>query len=667
MSQRDILIINPDEKLSLQLSNLIRHNYKAWNISAVENISGKEEFIPPLVVLVEAKLASFKLLARFLTPETAIIFIGKDRLELRQLSTDWPKEFYVDSFVIAPSEPWEDALGLVLDRAILHAEIKLDLLKTKTSLALQESKVREFYQEVQEIRKLINLNFIQEVEKRISIESRYIWIQKERQKIESIVRKIYEARDVGSLLDVIPEIRDIVHAESASVYIIEESEILGKFLKPILWDNAFLMHSDFSRYVTTIDAHDFASSAARFKQPINVNDISNAHQIASKYNLLIRTKLKNLLAVPIMHNGQVIGVLEVYNKSLSGVICPEAFSRNDREILSSISEHMALAMMNLNLIQYDALTGLLRPDPFFEQALQKVNAMSKRSHEEGAIALVIGDVDWFKNYNDRNGQEAGNRLLRDLAKTLRTSVRDEDLICRYGGEEFLFFLPGVKNIDDAVQMTERIRKNIEDQYFEFQEFQPGNNLTMSFGVTIFPKKSGQSISPLSKTDLKILVAEADLALARAKGKERREFNGKFIKEKLTKNKVFAFQQQKDFQAGLNIFIDVPPTFKEMRKHDRFNISTLLMLKENDSLLVAKTANLSRGGARIITETRLPIAATVDTYIILEDKACQLKSDVIYSEKAGKDPEVYHSGLKFKEISPPEAARLEKYLNDFKKK
>ena len=98
----------------------------------------------------------------------------------------------------------------------------------------------------------------------------------------------------------------------------------------------------------------------------------------------------------------------------------------------------------------------------------------------------MGDVDWFKNYNDRNGHEAGNRLLRDLAAVLRTSIRDEDLLCRYGGEEFLFFLSGVKNIEEATLLTERIRKSVEDHVFEYEEFQPRHDLTMSFGVTMLP-------------------------------------------------------------------------------------------------------------------------------------------------------------------------------------
>ena len=82
--------------------------------------------------------------------------------------------------------------------------------------------------------------------------------------------------------------------------------------------------------------------------------------------------------------------------------------------------------------------------------------------------MVMGDVDWFKHYNDRNGQEAGNRLLRELAAVLKSSIREDDLLCRYGGEEFLFFLAGVNNIEEATLLTERIRKTVEDHYFDYR-------------------------------------------------------------------------------------------------------------------------------------------------------------------------------------------------------
>ena len=83
-------------------------------------------------------------------------------------------------------------------------------------------------------------------------------------RFESILLRIYGADDVSSLLDIVPDIRDVVQAGSVSVYIMEENEVIGRYLKPLVWDNAFLIHSDFSKYIAPLESHDFAASVARF-------------------------------------------------------------------------------------------------------------------------------------------------------------------------------------------------------------------------------------------------------------------------------------------------------------------------------------------------------------------------------------------------------------------
>ena len=379
-----------------------------------------------------------------------------------------------------------------------------------------------------------------ELEKRIAIEARYIWFQKERQRVENVLRKIYAANDVSSLLDIIPDIKDIVQAGGATIYVLDENETLGKYLKPLVWDDAFLTH------LRVLQIHRPARRPGfcRLGRPARHGD--------QRPGLAFDKRLSKVHVLPQgppeepdrrAHHARtkVIGVVEVYNKTVGAKACPEGFTREDQEILRGLSEHIAIAMAKLNLIQYDPLTGLLRPDPFFEKVLQKINALSKRRREEGSMALVMGDVDWFKDYNDRNGHEAGNKLLRELADVLKLSIREEDLLCRYGGEEFLFFLTGVDSVEEACLLTDRIRKNIEEHYFELQEFQPRGNLTMSFGVTIPPRKGCEQSSPITKSDLKRLAGEADLAMAEAKGKPRPDLKSRRPADvPMDKNRVCSF-------------------------------------------------------------------------------------------------------------------------------
>jgi len=663
-----VLVINPDPEEALLLSGLVKNGNHVFREKNLAAYFGRPDRLIPSVIVADSGSISFEALKKETGPETAVILTGREEKNLLEKAAEWPPEYFADSTLIHPGrESWKETFILAFERAAAFARLKAELGVLQRTHDQQEEKMREVMKEIAEIRNLIKLNYIREVERRITVEAKYLWFQKERQRTENILRRIYEANDVGSLLDTVPEICDVVKAQSASVYVVDESENLGRFLKPILWDNTYLTHADFTGFVTSINSSDFASSAARYKQSIHITEIPAQGKIPQRYKSLLKTKLKNLLAVPIMHGSEVIGVIELYNKLAKAGVDSAGFSRDDRELLNSLSEHIALAMMKLNLIHYDALTGLLRPDPFFEMVLQKVNAVRKRSREEGLMAIVMGDVDWFKNYNDRNGQEAGNKLLRELAGVLKSSIREEDMICRYGGEEFVFFLTGIKNLDEACQLTERIRKNVDVHYFDFQEFQPHGNLTMSFGVTIFPKDSSERSIPLTKPQLKRLVSEADLAMAEAKGKRRPELAGREKSADLTKNRVRSFDLAMAGKIPADAGVDVPRTYKEMRRNERFNFSTLLMYKDEGVYKVAKTANLSAGGVKIITESRLPASNRLETILVLDDEAPVLKGDVIYSEKAGDDPPYFYSGMKFRDLTIQDISMLEKTLQTIRDK
>jgi diguanylate cyclase (GGDEF)-like protein len=669
MTQKRILILHPSPPDVDLLSKLaaVFGPVLAW--TDLEDLSSRLEGVSVGVAILGGAFARYAFFRDLLRPTTAVILTGPDEGELRRAADEWPPAFAVDVVVRDPDSPRDRSFLVALERALGQTRMRTEVEDLRHALAQHESKVRDVYVEIQEIKGLINSNFLLEIEKRIAIETKYVWFQKERQRIEAILRKIYAADDVNSLLDILPDIRDIVKAASATVYIIEENEVIGRYLKPLVWDNAYLPHAEFSKYIALWDAQDFAATVARYGQGISVSDLSFDRRMTKRYTEFLKAPLKNLLAVPIMHSRKVIGVVEVYNKTVQGKTNGDGFSREDQQILQGISEHMAIAMMKLNLIQYDALTGLLRPEPFFEKVLQKVNAPGKRRQEEGDLAVVMGDVDWFKNYNDRNGHEAGNRLLRELAHVLKLSIREGDLLCRYGGEEFLFFLTGVKSPEEAAVLTERIRKNVEDHYFEFQEFQPRSNLTMSFGVTVFLKNKTDQPPPLTKADLKRLAMEADTALAEAKGKRRPDLKAREGQEAaLTKNRVSTYLGEKDGERSKAEARQAQERLlRERRKHERYNASTLLMIKEEGEFKVAKTVNISVGGARVISDARLPLASTLDTILVLGDKASLVKSDVIYSERPENGTLFFYSGLKFRDLTYKDIKGLEEYLLHFRRK
>jgi two-component system, cell cycle response regulator len=158
---------------------------------------------------------------------------------------------------------------------------------------------------------------------------------------------------------------------------------------------------------------------------------------------------------------------------------------------------------------YDSLTGLLNRSAFFDIFRQEV---SRAERYETPLALIMADIDRFKDTNDRYGHPAGDLVLAETARRLRASLRVSDSIGRYGGEEFVIVAPGC-TANSAALLAERFRLIVATQpiVFDREEIR----VTMSFGVA-------------ATTDLKNaedLLRAADEALYRAKNSGRNRVKG----------------------------------------------------------------------------------------------------------------------------------------------
>jgi hypothetical protein len=92
----------------------------------------------------------------------------------------------------------------------------------------------------------------------------------------------------------------------------------------------------------------------------------------------------------------------------------------------------------------------------------------------------------------------------------------------------------------------------------------------------------------------------------------------------------------------------------------------MMVRENGGFRVAKTVNLSVGGAKVLSEARLPVAGTIDLILVLGNRASRVSSEVVYSDKAGGESPYYYSGLKFKELEPEDRKAIEDYFETLRK-
>jgi len=166
----------------------------------------------------------------------------------------------------------------------------------------------------------------------------------------------------------------------------------------------------------------------------------------------------------------------------------------------------------LRLSYTDDLTGIYNHRFFIEQLAREVE---RHKRYFTPLSLLMIDIDYFKHYNDTNGHLAGDEVLRGIALLVERGVRQTDIVARYGGEEFSAILTNTGK-EGALEIAERVRKNVSETRFPNENAQPNKDLTVSVGVATF----SSSISTL--TDL---IRNADHALYRAKNGGRNRVEG----------------------------------------------------------------------------------------------------------------------------------------------
>ena len=150
----------------------------------------------------------------------------------------------------------------------------------------------------------------------------------------------------------------------------------------------------------------------------------------------------------------------------------------------------------------DPLTGAFNRRTFLELAEKEI-ARTRRAI--GSLSLMMLDVDHFKQINDRNGHLAGDEVLKRVVSVVMMALRKEDMLVRYGGEEFCILLPNTA-IDRAMIMAERTRDAIEQAHFMFNE--RTLRVTVSVGVATLSSEGSEGVETL--------VSRADEALYSAK-------------------------------------------------------------------------------------------------------------------------------------------------------
>lgn len=318
--------------------------------------------------------------------------------------------------------------------------------------------------------------------------------------------EVRSADEIGEMSAEFNDLMDTVHGMTVFKNVIEEDATLEDVYSRM--GEAFQSNLDIENYRIYEVAEDFKHMKPVFPVALSEKDlecnpdildscelcraVKTGHDISSlTYDRVckqfINSQDKVHVCIPMILGGHAGGVVQfVFDK-------PEVNGLNRAEIEQKVSKAQAYIKQSLSVIEAkrlmrtlhdstlrDPMTGLFNRRFMQDQASHLI-AMTLR-HKKN-IGLLMCDIDYFKQVNDKYGHDAGDTILKECTAILKTSVREVDLVIRYGGEEFLIMLLDVEP-GDSVAVAEKVRIQVEEKRFNVNAEKIKK--TISIGVSEFP-------------------------------------------------------------------------------------------------------------------------------------------------------------------------------------
>lgn len=307
--------------------------------------------------------------------------------------------------------------------------------------------------------------------------------------INAVARQTTAVLDVDELLDVVCNLLlDWFHIDHVSVLLVE-----GEALRVAAYEGRLTPNVPVGSELAP--GQGLAARALSSGRSIIANDVAAAEGYIEGFS-----ETQSELCVPLIFFGEKLGVLALDSAR------KHAFEKEDLQPLESVADICAAAIQNASyfdrvsqLAYVDGLTGI-HNRRYFEMRIGEELDRASRSHQK--MSLIMVDIDHFKRLNDEFGHLLGDEVLRMVSSMMKQQVRKHDLVCRYGGEEFVIVVIDT-GIENAVRVAEKLRRQIENHHF------PGvaRPVTISCGVADYPDHG------LSRDEV---VAAADAAMYAAK-------------------------------------------------------------------------------------------------------------------------------------------------------
>jgi len=284
----------------------------------------------------------------------------------------------------------------------------------------------------------------------------------------------------------------VIPYHSAAVFLLEENR------KRIVAARGF---SDPDQVIglTCYEFDPLLDEAGRTLSPVILGD---AHADARFARWAQTDYVHGWMGVPLVARGELIGFLTIDSKQVN------AFDESHAKLSQAFANEVAMAIDNARLFKEthrlsitDPLTGLYNRRHIYDEARRELERAQRYGR---ALSVIIFDLDRFKDVNDRFGHLAGDEVLRVMAHRCLESLRHVELIGRYGGEEFVVFVPET-DVKGACQVAERLRRAISETPIETRgQFV---TVTASFGVAELNGTSGDIDKLLDRADQALYMAK----------------------------------------------------------------------------------------------------------------------------------------------------------------
>lgn len=290
--------------------------------------------------------------------------------------------------------------------------------------------------------------------------------------------------DIGESLDLVRNfLSERIHADGSSMFFISKNSNELEL--------AFETGTAIAGYLpkNILDSGEWTREILRQEKPYYIENLSTG----------------SVLTIPLFTKTRILlGIITIYRST------PYVFNKTEVALLQDlaffITHHLykLVSIENAQELAFsDGLTGIFNRR-YFDQRYQREIQRAKRYTRTLSILMI--DIDHFKKYNDYLGHLMGDEALRRVSRLLEGNLRKADIICRYGGEEFVVLLPEI-DLEHAEHVAEKLRKAMITVDFEGEERLPSKNLTISVGVASFPQNGLTAEEVLKQADDSLYVAK----------------------------------------------------------------------------------------------------------------------------------------------------------------